>query len=166
MRYNLESSGEKRSLHSELEYIQIYLDIQRLRFGNRIDYAIEVEPGIDQSSLYILPLLIQPLVENALLHGLVETLSDGMIIISCALKEASLVVTVKDNGCGMTEERLETVLNKVNASQNDKKSFGLYNIQQRLILTYGKKSMLQFETSVQQGTTIKFEIPLRKLRKE
>lgn len=160
MRYNLESSSELKPLANELEYIKTYLEIQTLRFGDRIQYAIEIDASLNTKHLLILPLLIQPLVENALLHGHDETTEGGQIWIRCIDNDHLVRIEIEDNGKGMTESELEKVLEKISLSlESDKTSFGLHNIQHRLLLLYGEDAMLTFETEEGKGTCIGFSIP-------
>lgn len=167
MRYNLESSGELKPLSEEIEYIRIYLEIQTLRFGDRIGYSIELEDNLDIGQLNILPLLIQPLVENALLHGHDETMENGMIWIRCFVKNKMLRIEIEDNGVGMSDEELEKVLTKINAvDAPNKNSFGLYNIQHRLLLLYGEQSSLTFEANQNVGSCIGFSIPLSQMERK
>lgn len=167
MRYNLESSSETKSLAEELEYIQLYLDIQKLRFRERIHYEIYMDTEIDPKELYILPLLIQPLVENALLHGHEDTLEKGMIWIRCITRDGQLRIEIEDNGKGMRPETLVQVKQKIEISEmTDKHSFGLHNIQQRLRILYGESSGLTFDTAPNVGTCIGFSIPLSQLERK
>lgn len=167
MRYNLESSSETKSLAEELEYIQLYLDIQKLRFGERIQYTVSIDSELDPKALYILPLLIQPLVENALLHGLEDTLENGMIWIRCIKRADQLRVEIEDNGKGMYPETLNQVRKKISVSEmKDKHSFGLHNIQQRLLILYGEASGLTFDTKPNVGTCIGFSIPLSQMERK
>lgn len=167
MRYNLESSDALKPLSDELEFIRIYLEIQTLRFGERIGYSIVIGDTVNTKELFILPLLIQPLVENALLHGHDETLADGMIWIRCLHKGETLRIEIEDNGRGMTKDELSRVLSKINAPDvSDKTSFGLHNIQHRLLLLYGEQSLLTFESEPNKGTCIGFSIPISQMERK
>jgi two-component system sensor histidine kinase YesM len=161
MRYNLEFSGDMKLLSEELDYIRIYLEIQKLRFGHRIHYSIEVDETLPYDKLYIQSLLIQPLVENALIHGHDETLENGQLWIRCMRKEDQLRIEIEDNGRGITEEELTRVMDKIQASHTEEKSsYGLRNIHQRLVLLYGNGCGLTFESEMNVRTCIGFSIPL------
>jgi len=167
MRYNLESTGELTTLKSELDYIDIYLSIQKLRFSDRIDFQIEVDPDIEVNKIMILPLLIQPIVENALLHGHEETIEAGMIWIRCKNQGAYVRIEVEDNGCGISEEKLRTIVNHMDEVTNSgKSSFGMFNIKQRLSLFYGALSGLKIESTLGQGTRIQFDVPKPEFNKK
>ncbi|MDE6920221.1 MAG: histidine kinase, partial [Lachnospiraceae bacterium] len=110
MRYVLENSGTAfTSLQEELSHIEIYMKIQKLRFGEKFDYAFVIGEGIDVSKCITLPLLLQPVVENAILHGLEERETGGMVTIRImrAAERREICIEVSDNGCGMKPETLE-----------------------------------------------------------
>ena len=160
MRYNLESSGDLTTLKSEIEYIEIYLSIQKLRFSERIDFKIEIDDTIKPDKIMILPLMIQPIVENALIHGHEETTENGIIIIKCTDEHDYVRLSVIDNGLGMNEKQLAKIKKSVLAPDKDKKSsFGLFNVQQRIKLFYGEDCKLFIESNMQNGTTVGFDIP-------
>lgn len=88
MRYVLENTATSFStLAKELDYIQTYLAIQKLRFHDRVNYSLRTPPDMNLSEYQILPLLLQPIVENAILHGLEEVEQNGKIIIHIHIKE-------------------------------------------------------------------------------
>lgn len=167
MRYNLESTGEMTTLQSELSYIEIYLGIQKLRFTSKINYTIEVDDSIETDNIKILPLLIQPIVENAILHGHEETIEDGRIDIQIMDMGDSVKVEVSDNGCGMDDITLNRLRFKLEQEEKPTKtSFGLYNIHQRLKLYYGEAYGLSIESEVNLGTVIDFILPKSPLRED
>lgn len=158
MRYNLESTGEMTTLASEIDYIHIYLSIQKLRFGDRIDFDILTDQTLDLEKIKIMPLLMQPLVENALIHGHEETLEEGRIWIRCLDEGDYVRIEIEDNGEGMDQEKLIYVRNRINSSARKKSSIGLYNVQERLKLFYGESNILEVVSSPGQGTIIGFRI--------
>lgn len=161
MRYVLESSKRSAMIKSELEYIEIYLKIQKLRFHDRVNYSIEVEESVDGEKYNILPLLLQPIVENAILHGLEETESGGLIQISIKSKNNKLIICVKDNGMGISDKELANLRKKINSDQNiPKTSIGLHNINQRIKLYYGKEYGMDIKSKLGFGTTVIIFLPL------
>lgn len=162
MRYNLESTGEATTLKSELDFIEIYLKIQKLRFTSKIDYQMVIDESLDTDHILILPLLIQPIVENALLHGHEETIEGGLIEIRVMSAQQDVLIDVWDNGCGMNEEALTKLRRKIRGEEKPlKSSFGLYNIHQRLKLYYGESYGLHVTSTIEKGTTIGFMIPMK-----
>ncbi len=112
MRYVLSNTKTAATtLDKELDYIDTYLAIQKIRFGSRIDYSIRVSPKLEKAGNFyrILPLLIQPVVENAISHGIEDTGEDGNLILHLdpSPDMVRLIIKVFDNGCGMSPE-LET----------------------------------------------------------
>ena len=169
MRYVLENTGTSfTTLSKELEHIKVYLDIQKLRFTDKFDSEIEVMEDIDPGKLLILPLLLQPVVENAILHGLEEKEKGGLIHILVRKQlgeEELLCIEVSDNGNGMTEEALaflQSTIEEKDISRN--KSIGLYNINQRIKLTYGQKYGVKICSNIEEGTRVSLFIPINRMK--
>ena len=163
MRHNLESTGITISLRTELEYIEIYLTIQKLRFGDKINFAISIEPGFSTSNYYILSLLIQPIVENSIIHGLEEIESNGMIHINVSTDSTNdtVIIAVSDNGVGLTEEEHDKLLDKIHSREKrPNSSIGLFNIYQRIQLCYGTEYGLTITSVPDKGTTVSIILPL------
>ncbi len=163
MRYNLESTGKLTVLRSELTFIETYLDIQKLRFAGRVDYDIEIDDHVDVDRYRILPLILQPVIENALLHGLEQVLEGGHIWIKIIKEEerSTLIIKVIDNGEGIEEQRLAEI--KESLIQTDEHSvehIGLYNIHQRIRLFYGEDYGLYIDGIEGEGTTVTIELPV------
>lgn len=161
MRYVLDNTGTSfTSLTKELDHIKTYLSIQQLRFGDRANYSLSVDPALDTDACIILPLLLQPIVENAILHGLETKTEDGLITITVASTGPNLEITIKDNGQGMTEEELATLRDRIkNHPATDTHSIGLYNINQRISLFYGEGYYMKIDSAIGAGTTVTLLIP-------
>lgn len=158
MRRNLEVTDREVTLQSELDLIKAYLDIQRFRFGERIKYEINCE--IDPNNYNMLPLILQPIVENAFVHGLEGKSGQGMIV--CQIKERAdkVAVTVCDDGLGITPDRLEQLhMNLKEGKDTLQGSFGLSNINQRLKLYYGECFGVYIESQLGEGTTVNVCLP-------
>ncbi len=161
MHYVLENTGTSfTTLTKELDYVEAYLAIQKLRFGDRVNVCIRIEDGLNTDDYRILPLLLQPVVENAVIHGLEGVTENGHILISVTTDAGELCITVADNGVGMDAETLATLQQNVTEHDpDDTKSIGLYNINQRIHLLYGDAYGLSI-TSDTNGTTVKLTLPL------
>ncbi|QAY66651.1 sensor histidine kinase [Paenibacillus protaetiae] len=161
MRKNLEIGREHVTIKNEMEMVSSYLEIQRFRYEDRLEFELQIDPGL--GSLHIPPLIIQPLVENAVVHGLEN--KDGVVTIQVKLivADGSLHVCVEDNGSGMSEEKLQEVLLFISGPEEDNNRIGLRNVHQRLVLTYGEASGLQIESVYGEGTTMRFYVPLELL---
>lgn len=157
MRYVLDNTGiEYTTIAKELSHIETYLQIQRLRFGDRVNYVINCPEDIRLDKILILPLLLQPIVENAILHGLEEVESGGMITIDiCRADEEDLQIAITDNGCGMDADTLYEMRYNLEHGTIDKRyGIGLFNIHQRIKLCYGMEYGLSIDSTIGKGTTV------------
>ncbi len=160
LRYVLENTGTaSTTLKSELDYIENYIKIQKLRFGDRINYQLDVEDGIELEDYHILPLLLQPIVENAIVHGLEPSEENGLVMVHVYLQD-ELHIDISDNGCGMDAAQVQKLRNSIVVRNPKlKSSIGLYNINQRIKLCYGSRYGLQINSVPGEGTTISLVIP-------
>lgn len=162
MRYVLENTGTVfTTLDKELDYIETYVMIQKLRFGDRVNYGLEVAEDVKLSDYEILPLLLQPIVENAILHGLEDSEGSGKIVVNVLADEEHLHIVISDNGRGMSEEELERVRKKLETKNPElKTSIGLYNINERIKLCYGENYGIRIESIQGQGTRVILMLPV------
>lgn len=169
MRYVLNNTkNTATSLDKEIDYVRTYLSIQQIRFGSWLNYTIRIEEGLDPSCYQILPLLIQPIVENAISHGLKDKGENGHIIIRISRSEDDRLVTdVFDNGIGMDEEKMQDVVRHLDIPQPESDhGVGLYNINNRVHLFYGEQYGLTIHSKAGTGTLITLVIPLINLTEE
>ncbi|MBQ6806560.1 MAG: histidine kinase [Lachnospiraceae bacterium] len=166
MRYVLENTGTTfTTMEEELNHVEIYMKIQELRFGDRIHYEKQVEEGLDLTRYKILPLLLQPVAENAIVHGLDEMETGGKIVLSVYKKKMDerelLFVDVTDNGCGMEEEELEKLRKDIEIKDMSRsKSIGMYNINQRIKLNFGENYRIHVYSEPRKGTTVRLIFPI------
>lgn len=163
MHYVLENNGtSSTTLKKELDYISNYLTIQKLRFNDRVNYTLNVPDQMNLEECHILPLLLQPVVENSISHGLERAKYAGQITIDVQTQEDDLlIITISDNGLGMTEEELEQLNTDIqNARRKPNMSIGLYNINQRIKLFYGEAYGIKIESRPMEGTTVILTLPL------
>ncbi|MBP1996831.1 sensor histidine kinase [Paenibacillus eucommiae] len=158
-----ENMQQKRwiTLQEEITYIHNYLYLQSMRMPYPLRYSIECNPTL--LSTPILAFLIQPLVENSILHGLSLLFHSGDIQITIEREEdeSHLRITVLDNGSGISEEKLKKIeLLLQSPYVSTQNGIGLININQRMIYTYGKRYGLKVESEEHQGTKITLFIPL------
>lgn len=169
MRYVLNNTKTTATtLDKEIDYIRTYLSIQQIRFGSKLSFTIEVDESMQPSNYQILPLLIQPIVENAFSHGLRDAEYDGHILIRIFRKGNELLVAeVSDNGIGMDQERLNYVIEHLDIPQPESEhGVGLYNINNRVHLYYGTEYGLNIKSHPGKGTVVTLTIPLINLREE
>lgn len=146
-RSRLQLAKDFITLESEFENINAYMAIEQARFGDKIAVRYEIE---GDTSFLIPPLILQPLVENAVKHGLQKSLHPGSVIISASIKDEEASICIADNGVGMDETVLATIYGE---------SHGLDNVHQRLINLYGSEYGLKIESKVGEGTKVWLRIP-------
>ncbi len=168
MRYVLETTGTVfTTLQEALNHVDVYIQIQHMRFRERIQYEKRIEDGLDTAQYRILPLVLQPLIENAIVHGLEETEEGGRIVLSIARKKMEksefLIIDVEDNGCGMTKEELDRLHENIEVRDMSRsKSIGLYNINQRMKLCYGEAYHMHIYAEAGEGTRVRLTFPAQK----
>jgi two-component system sensor histidine kinase YesM len=161
-RATLSSGREWITLEEEIDHIRNYLIIQKMRYMDILDYRIDI---LDEDILNckILKLILQPVIENALYHGVKNKNSYGLIIIKVSkASEGNIMLEVIDNGQGMTAKRLEIVMETINnESLNVTKDggFGLRNVNQRIKLYYGRQYGLDIKSKYTEGTHVSMIIP-------
>ena len=155
-RYNLRTVEQEVYLEQELEVLEDYFYIQQMRFGDRIQYRKCIE--VDETKVKIPSFTLQPLVENAFVHGISHMEQGGYVELHVWMEEDNLILSIADNGLGMTEERLEEVREGLNASDNHSRGIGVGNISRRIQMLY-EKGKFEIDSQQQQGTVVKITIP-------
>lgn len=145
-------------LYEELEFIRKYLKIQKIRFGERIEY--EIEAGRDVQDILIPPLIIQPLVENSIVHGLEPLEEGGTVHIVLELIKKRLFITIRDTGVGITDSDKVQVLEAT--TKVDNSHIGMTNVLERIKLYYGKTAKMEIEQAQPKGTVIRLTLPIRR----
>lgn len=157
MRRCLEVKDGMVTLESELEFTRSYLELQAARFGDRVSYSIYCE--VDRNYM-ILPLIIQPIVENAFVHGIEGAKSNGKIAVKVAYRGPLVEICVSDNGQGIVPDRLKELLEKLERNDTSSgKSIGLTNVNKRIKMYHGEEYGLSVRTSKGKGTTITITLP-------
>ncbi|WP_404451531.1 sensor histidine kinase [Virgibacillus necropolis] len=157
-RKNLESSTNPMTkLSREFEHVNAYLSIEKERFVEKLQVSYDVED--EQLMDYRIPTMtLQPLVENALKHGMKGSTRKNIIVISVLQKGKGVLVTIKDNGKGIGNERLSELLHKPVSSETGT-GIGLYNVNRRLEMMFGKDSKLNIQSKEGKGTSVEFYLP-------
>jgi two-component system, sensor histidine kinase YesM len=160
LEYLIYEQNELVSVYSEVEYIISYLKIQSIRYNNSFETFIEIDEEIYHCK--IIKLLIQPFIENAILHGLEKKQSGGYIRVSGKKQNDCLIFEIVDNGIGMDEDNLRRISERLEACVNDKtgKSIGILNVQQRIKLKFGKEYGIVLYSSEGEGTRAVITVPL------
>lgn len=168
MRYVLENTGtSSTTLKKELAYIDIYIAIQKLRFQDKIHYTLNVPEEFDLEKYQILPLLLQPIVENAIIHGLKDMEETGEITITIKEEEQEfLLINISDNGTGMTEEEMAELNYNIYNKKSSAANIGFYNINQRIKLCYGASYGMVIQSQKNEGTFISLKLPLQNIQED
>ena len=158
LRQSISNEDEVVPIANEVEYARGYLTIQKMRYKDKLEFQIDVDPSI--LHIPLIKLVLQPIIENAIYHGLKYKESKGLLIIKGFPKDGNAVLQVIDDGVGMDEETLAHIYDrhKVNYHSN---GVGVYNVQKRLKLYYGEDYGITYESVVGKGTTATITIPGR-----
>lgn len=162
-RISLNKGRDWVMIRTELAHAQSYLVIQQMRYRDILEYRVEVDPEL--MDYPILNMTLQPLIENALYHGIKNKRGKGLIVIGSYTEASAVILTVTDDGIGISTERLATLryqLEQPILSQEEEQTeggFGLQNVHQRLRLYFGNEYGLRLESIAGKGTTISVRIP-------
>ena len=145
------------TVKDEVEHVRNYLMIQNMRFKNRFEYSIDVDEKV--LSYSSLKLMLQPLVENAIYHGMEFMDGDGEIDVKVFKEDNSLYFTITDNGLGMSEDMVETLLSKDFVPSKKGSGIGVKNVNERIKLYFGSEYGLKVESEPDEGTKITIHLP-------
>lgn len=149
------------NLGEEEVHVRSYLEIQQFRYRDILEYEIIIPEGLHE---YKVPkLTLQPLVENALYHGIKNRRGKGRIVVEAKAEDSGLILTVSDNGIGMESETLERL--KESIKEGNKIGYGLANVQERIQLYYGEKYGLTIRSKFEIGTDVTVFLPLEKIQR-
>ena len=161
-RISLSKGRDFIPLRDELAHVESYLTIQRTRYEDVLSYRVEVDEGC--LDIMVPKLILQPLVENAIYHGIKLKENGGDVMIRGHMDGGELLLEVEDTGIGMLPERLAEVFRSLEEGIGESDSYGLRNIHERLHICYGMAYGLEIESDYLFGTTVRVRIP--KERKE
>lgn len=158
LRISLSKGKNIITVADELEHARNYLMIQSLRAKDQFTYRIEKDPGTE--CFQVIKLIVQPIVENALYHGLEGMYGDGEIVIHAYTKDGDLYISVKDNGMGMSKEQAEALLDYTKELKTAKgNGIGVRNVHERIQLHFGKEYGVQIISEEDEGTEILLHLP-------
>lgn len=159
MRYSLSGPQENVKIQDEINYLEKYLEIMKLRYADKFDADFQVDPG---SSIYpVKKMILQPLVENAIYHGIKAKNGKGFIRVSVHRKKGRIYFTIYDSGNGIPPEKLSSIKKALEeTNQTASQHIGLVNTNSRLVLSYGSESGLHVNSKWGQFTVIWFSIPI------
>jgi len=154
-RLGLNNGQEMTTLGKELEHVRQYLQIQKQCYETLFDYEIEADPG--DFELPVLKVVLQPLVENCILHGMKALKKPGRILVKAERTEGRLLLFVRDNGVGMDAEALEARLTEPSGPST---GYALKNVRSRLLLYYGTEANIAFRSEPYVHTEVTISIPI------
>lgn len=164
MRYSLEKKSFVR-LGEEVKSLKDYIAIQNYRYRDKMVAEIEIDESL--MSLYIPRLLIQPILENAIVHGIEEKLDKGHILVAARREDEDLYIQIMDDGVGMTEETMSHILREdYSMKKSGHTSIGVVNVNRRIQMIYGKDYGLLVQSVLGAGTKITIHIPAREEEQE
>lgn len=158
LRYNVVNIHNLVTLKEELDIVQAYLYIQETRFQDQMSFKIEID-DINLDDFNMPPMILQPIVENSIKHGFKNIGEGGKIIIRVVEQEENILIYIKDNGEGITPEKLRAIFNENNEACEEECNVGLKNVKKRLELSFGKEDLLKIESLYGYGTTVTITIP-------
>jgi two-component system sensor histidine kinase YesM len=161
LRYTIKG-GDFVSLHSELEYVNHYVLLQKMRLSEKLEVSIETDEAAQD--ILIPKISIQTLVENSILHGMGKNGNSIHITITSRLKEEYLSITVSDDGCGISQDYLDKLKEDFakNTVSHGNSEIGLINLNSRLRLLYNSQASMQIKSEAGLYTTINLLIPAAK----
>ncbi len=162
MRYVLDNTGfSDTTLSLEAEHVRTYLEIQKLRFADRLDYSLNMAKELPADNITVLPIMIQPIAENAIVHGLEGKPKDWRLEVDIFRDKDDLVIIVKDNGKGIEPEKLEKINAALGTGEKDipSGSIGIVNIDRRIRLRFGNDHGINISSVQNEGTTVTVKIP-------
>lgn len=164
MRSNLEVGSGMTTIREELDMVLCYLDIQKFRYEERLAFAVQADA--EAAAVRIPPLIIQPLVENAVIHGMDQKQGGTTVSVKVTAADGSVRISVEDDGVGIEPGRLAAIRALLEAEEEQEgERVGLKNVHVRLQLTYGREAGLRIESERNRGTRIHFCIPLRGIKR-
>ena len=152
------------TIEQELDYVKNYIYIQHIRYKDRFDIIYDIDESLLKQA--VPKLIIQPIVENAIIHGIENSKNKNLLYISVKRENGCIIIIVKDTGIGMTDEKVSELLKEpLNAEGDEQKAhtnLGLYAVHKRIQLMYGDLYGLTVHSQAGEGTTVTLHIPFTK----
>ncbi len=160
-RTSLNQGKEVVTIREEIMHVRSYLEIQQVRYRDILEYEINVE---EELYPYLIPkITMQPLVENALYHGIKNKRGVGRIVIDGKAEKDCFLLLISDNGIGMSRDRMEEVREGIEKRLSSEKNiYGLYNVNERIRLNFGEEYGMLIDSTYGEGTTVSVKLPYNK----
>lgn len=155
LRYNLDCKDKMVKLKEEIRMTKAYVIIQETRFQDQMSFSFNIDKNLD--NVKVPPMLIQPIVENAIIHGLREKDKGGIISITVMEENSLISISIKDNGVGMDNEKMDSLMNEV---KNESTGLGVFNVKKRLELYFNRNDLFVIKSQKGEGTEVIIFIPI------
>ena len=157
LRRSIGTGSDTNTLAEELDHVKSYLTIQKMRYNEKLQYELDMDP---QTADCLLPkLILQPLVENAIYHGIKVKQTGGTVRVESILEEERLLITVEDDGVGMTEEQIARIFEKKQSDAESTK-IGVYNVNERLQYYFGSEASMRYYSTPGKRTMVMLVLPI------
>ncbi len=158
-RISISKDHEIITLEEELKHVECYLTIQKKRYADKFNFSISISEYLKRKP--IIKLLVQPIVENAIYHGIKYLMDPGYIQITVCKDNSDILISITDNGIGMDKETQESILS-TDKSIHDKSGsgIGVFNVNKRIKLTYGERYGIKIISEIDEGSTFEIRIPM------
>ena len=156
LQYALKNPMETITLQQEIEYLKKYVSIQRMRFGD--DFIVYYEIDDDLWDFPVFRLMLQPLVENSIVHGVRRSPGKGYIKVKIFIRSDRVIFRVVDNGAGMTAEEIKELKNRI--QKINVRHIGMSNVNSRLKIYYGDESAINVKSRKNRGCVVEFSLPI------
>lgn len=163
-RVSISRGKEYITVEEELAHVKSYLTIQKIRYGNKLDYDINVDETLLQ--IKIIKIIIQPIVENAIYHGIKNIPGQGKININIVKEKDKMIISIEDDGIGMTRETIKGIFNRSGGESIHLGGVGVRNVDERIKLNYGYEYGLKYESELNHGTIVKIILPINGFEEE
>ena len=166
-RISLSKGNNIITIHDEIIHARNYLNIQKVRYKNKFNATIDIDPGIENCAT--IKLIVQPLLENAIYYGVEHMDGEGEIALRGYEKDGDIYISVSDNGMGIPKDVLETLLTDKGRSRGKGSGIGLWNVNQRIQIYFKGDYGLIVESELDEGTTVTIhlpKVPIEEYRKE
>lgn len=158
-RVHIQSGKDTVTLQEELEHIRLYVKIQQIRFGDKIQYVERL--AANSETIQVMHFSMQPLIENAIVHGLECRSGPGLLEVSSKRSGSDVLIRIKDNGVGMSEEKVKQLRSRLNQPSDtlDEDHIGIKNVHDRILFYFGEQYGIDIESQLGEGTMIIIRLP-------
>ena len=158
LRYGINNSNGIVKISEEVEWLKQYIFLQQTRLKNTFECKMNVEPELMELPIH--KLLLQPFIENAILHGFEGVNHKHILTVELSRTDNFLFVEIEDNGCGMTENTVWEINNGIFGKAESKNHIGMENAITRIRMYYGERANVVIESEIDKGTKVSIWIPL------